>query len=322
MGCWNKTCGISNLHINAGDRVYVVVLEEGSHHERCYSTAFWSPVMLPFLSTYNDYGGGEDSHKNIEYILKGLKEQLVEMPLGENQYHDIAVSADKMNEELFFEAVHEGRLKVGGRYGAAESLVDFVMLRTDIVDSICENWERDMYVGDGKGTGGYGNNYVFYKFADLVAGVPEFLDKVEKDLLGVGETDVDNILPPKLRMKYAMRGLSGVYDYKERNLVSIYLQGVDDYRFSRIVRPSDVVIELMADGKREEAEAVLVDILRASFINSFMEQGRKLWMPGGHEGSQSAEHSPYRVLCGAITAVLDAEVAERAEWDAEYAEDE
>lgn len=316
MGCWNKTCGISNLHINAGDQVYVVVLEENNHHDRCYSTAFWRPVMLPFLSEYNDYGGGENSHKNIEYILAGLREQLVEMPLGDNQYHDIAVSADKMNEELFFEAVHEGRLKVGGRYGDVESLVDFVMLRADIVDSICENWQREMYVGDGKGTGGYGNNYVYYKFADIVAGVPEFLDRVAGELLGEGDSPEDQ-LPPKLRLKYAMRGLAGMYDYSDRNLVSIYLGGIDDYRFSRIVRPSDVVVQLMADGNREEAEAVMVDILRGSFINSFMENGRKLWMPGGHEGSQSAEHSPYRVLCGAITAVLDAEAAERAEWEEE-----
>lgn len=316
MGCWNKTCGISNLHINAGDQVYVFVLEENSHHDRCYSTAFWRPVMLPFLSVYDDYGGGEDSHKNIEYILAGLREQLVEMPLGDNEYHDIEVTAEKLDEKLFFEAVHEGRLKVGDRFGGAESLVDFVMMRADIVDSICENWTREQYVGDGKGTGGWGNNYNFYKFEDLVAGVPEFMDKLMDELNGVTE-GADDVLPPVLRLKYAMRGLRGLYSYEEHNLVAEYLGSVDDYRFSRIVRPSDVVVTLAAEGKREEAEAMLVDILRAAFINSFMENGRKLWMPGGHEGSQSAEHSPYRVLCGAITAVLDAEAKERAEWEEE-----
>ncbi len=57
--------------------------------------------MLPFLSEYNDYGGGENSHKNIRYILDGLKQQLVEMPEGENQYHDISVSADRVNRRLW-----------------------------------------------------------------------------------------------------------------------------------------------------------------------------------------------------------------------------
>lgn len=313
MGCWNKTCGLSNLHINAGKQVYVFAIEENPHHDRCYATAFWRPVMLPFLSVYNDYGGGEDSHKNINYILEGLKKTLVEMPQGDNQYHDIPVTADAMDEELFFNAVHEGRLKVKDYYGK-EAQVDFVMFRSDIVDSICESWQRDLYVGDGKGTGGWNNNYVYYKFADIVAAVPKFLDRTEKELFDTSETNPENMLPPELRIKYAMRGLSGMYEYNDRNLVSIYLQGIDDYRFSRIVRPSDVVVRLLADGNRIEAEAVLVDILRASFINSFMESTRKQWMPAGHEGSQNQEHKPYRVLCSAITAVLD---AEKAEWEEE-----
>lgn len=319
MGCWNKTCGLSNLHITAGNQVYVFALEQNPHHDRCYSTAFWRPVMLPFLSVYNDYGGGEDSHKNIDYVLAGLKRNLVEMPQGENEYHDIPVTAEAMNEELFFEAVHEGRLKVADRPFGGERLVDFVMFRADIVDDICENWQRDMYVGDGKGTGGWGNNYVFYKFADIVSAVPEFLDRVEKELMGTTGDEVEDSLPPDLRLKYAMRGLAGMYKWEERNLVSMYLQGIDDYRFSRIVRPSDSVVRLLAAGDRLEAQALLVDILRASFINSFMEMTRKQWMPGGHEGSQSNEPEGYRVLCSAITTALD---REKAEWDAENLSDE
>lgn len=317
MGCWNKTCGLSNLHITSGTRVYTFVLEQNPHHDRCYSTAFWRPVMIPFLTTYNDYGGGENSHKNIEYILQGLREQLVEMPLGDNEYHDIEITAEKLDEELFFEAVHEGRLKVGDRFGGSDSLVDFVMMRTDIVDSICENWVREQYVGDGEGTGGWGNNYNFYKFEDLVVGVPEFIDKLMGELNDTSENDVDSNLPTELRLKYALFGLSGLYDYDDHNLVSSYLRGIDDYRFSRIVRPSDEVVKLAASGHREEAEALLVDILRATFINAFMEQSRKLWIPGCHEGSQSAEHSPYRVLCAAITTVLDDEVKEGTEWEEE-----
>lgn len=313
MGCWNKTCGISNLHIRAGEQTYVFVLEQNKHHDRCYSTAFWKPVMLPFLSEYNDYGAGENSHKNINYILEGLKERLVEMPQGENECHDIPVSADKLNEELFFEAVHEDRLRIADLYGN-EIPVDFVMLRADIVDDICENWQRDMYVGRGKGTGGYGNNYIFYKFADIVAAVPEFLDKMEKELLGPADNELENMLPPELRVRYVTRGLGGLYEYNERNLVSIYLSSIDDYNYSRIVRPTDVVIKLFAEGNREEAQAVLVDILRASFIDSFMNSVRKTWMPGGHEGSQSQEHKPYRVLSNAINLVLD---REKAEWEEE-----
>lgn len=312
MGCWNKTCGLSNLHIYAGDPVYVFLLEQNPHHDRCYSTAFWAPVMLPFLSEYDDYGGGENSSPAINYILEGLKEQLVEMPLGKNEYHDIAVNKDILDEKLMFEAVHEGRLKIHDRAFGGERLVDFVMFRKDIVDHITETLVCDMYVGEGKGTGGWGNNYIYYKFADVVAKVPEFIDKVEKELLSTDGPE--GSLPPELRLKYAMRGLAGMYDFKERNLVATYLGGLDDYRFSRILRPSDAVVRLLADGKREEAEAMLIDILRASFINSFMESTRKSWMPGGHEGSQASESKGYRVLCSAVTAALD---REKADWEEE-----
>lgn len=314
MGCWNKTCGLSNLHIYSGSEVYVFVLEENPHHDRCYATAFWRPLLLPFTSIYNDYGGGEDSSKALDFILEGLKENLVEMPLGDNEYHDIAVNKEILNEELFFEAVHEGRLKVHDRAFSGERLVDFVMLRKDVVDHICETWVRDLYVGKGKGTGGWGNNYIYYKFADIIADIPRFLDVVEKEVLN--PTGIDAEVPPELRLKYAMRGLAGLcMDLEdERNLVAMYLSGANDVRYSRIVRPSDAVVKMLAEGKRAEAEEMLKDIVLAAFINAFMENTRKQWMPGGHEGSQQAEHKPYRVLCSAITAVLD---KEKAEWEAE-----
>ena len=144
------------------------------------------------------------------------------------------------------------------------------------------------------------------------------MDKMPKELLEPSKDENENSLPPTLRFKYSMQGLAGVYDYKDRNLVSIYLSGINNYQFSQILRPGDVVLQLMADGNREEAQAVLVDILRASFINSFMEFTRKQWMPAGHEGSQTQEHMPYRVLCDAINSVLN---KKQAEWEEENDED-
>lgn len=314
MGSWNKTCGISNLHIHAGTPVYAFVIEENPHHDRCYSTAFWRPLMLPFASVYNDYGGGEDNNETLQFIINGLKNELVEMPLGENQCHDIAVSADAMTEDLFFEAIHEGRLFVKDRAFGGERKVDLVMMRKDVVDHICENWQCEVYVGSGKGTSGYGNNYVRYKFADVLALIPEFTAKVRTELLDTPADDRDALLPPELRMKYAFRGLNGLYAYEDRNLISIYLSGIDDYRFSRIVRPTDLVVQLLGQGDDAKATEIIKDVLLASFINSFMDLSRKLWIPAGHEGSQSDEHSPYRVLISAMENVLD---KEKARWEEE-----
>lgn len=327
MGCWNKTCGLSNLHIRAGEQVYVFpIVQNPDSTDRCYATAFWSPVMIPFLSTYNDYGGGEDSHANIEYTLKGLREQMVEMDLGDNEYHDIEVKADKLDEELFFNAVHESRLFVKDRSFGGKRMVDFVMIKASVVDHICENLVLEQYVGDGKGTHGYENNYINYTWDTIVADSKEVLSRMFGIL--TGETDNPEIkeltdgLPPKLMLKYGMRNLDSLFDWKHPNKAAMYLRGINDYRMSRLVRPLDEVDTLITDDKMDEAHALLVDILRGMFIHSFMESSRRNWMPMGHEGSQAQEHTQYRVLCGAIAAVLDAEVAEQAEWDEEYADEE
>lgn len=289
MGSWNKTCGLSNLHITAGTPVYVFMLEQNDvATDRCYSTAFWRPTLLPFLSQYNDYGGGENSHKNINYILDGLKSKLVEMDIGENQYHDIAVKADEMNEELLFEAVHEGRLKV--RCGRDVVQVDFTMIRKDVVDRICNNWVQTIYVGDGNGTIGYGRNYIEHKFSDVLDAVPGFVEEL-----------------------MAISTPFGVYDKLDRpdykHPLSRYL-GRSDYRFGTIVRLHELIQSLVDAGQREHVESTLRDYLLGSFINAFMDECRKVWIPGCHEGSQSMEHTPYRVLNNAISEVLDAEEAE------------
>ncbi|KAI9549452.1 hypothetical protein GHT06_001852 [Daphnia sinensis] len=176
MGCWSKTCGLSNLHITAGTPVYVFVLEDSRAGDHCYSTNLFKPLLLPFESEYNDYGGGENSSGvAFELIMDGIKSRLVEVPLGENKYHDIAITKEKFDEELFFEAVHEDRLSISS-YGSTDPTnLQFVMFRKDVVDDILENRVIEKYVGDGKGTCGYGNNYISYKFADVVADVKSLL---------------------------------------------------------------------------------------------------------------------------------------------------
>ena len=102
MGSWNKTCGLTGLHIIAGSQTYVFLLKENTiKNDRCYSTALWSPLLLPFTAEYDDYGGGENSSDLLQYILDGIKTQVVEMELGENECHGIAVKRDALAESLF-----------------------------------------------------------------------------------------------------------------------------------------------------------------------------------------------------------------------------
>lgn len=302
MGCWNKTCGLSNLFINSGTPVYVFVLERNQKIDSlCYSTPFYSPLLLPFNSEYDDYGGGEsNSGPALPVIMNAIKDQLVEFDLGENEYHDIAVKRADFDDELFFKAIHEDRLKVKRHPAGVPTDLNFVMFRKDIVDNILDNWIREEYVGDGKGNTGYNNNYIMVTFRDIIADLPEYLDLLEEK---INESD-DGAL--SLRF---FGGLAELFKYGEPNKVGKWMRG-DGYRYSKVLRMDDVIIELMQEGKRKEAQDLLIENLKARYIDGFMHATRRVWLPGAHEGSQDQEHHGYRVMNAAIAEVLDKQKAQ------------
>lgn len=86
MGCWNKTCALSNLPIFARERTYVFVLEESSSYRRSKAidpNYLYDLVLIPFESTYDDYGAGENSSGiALPIILDSLKRCLIEKEQG------------------------------------------------------------------------------------------------------------------------------------------------------------------------------------------------------------------------------------------------
>jgi hypothetical protein len=80
-----------------------------------------------------------------------------------------------------------------------------------------------------------------------------------------------------------------------------------------------MLIAMLDEGKRAEAELFIVDYLTGVYLDHFLEVTRKHWMPGGHEGSQSNEHVPYEILIGAMNSALASEKEEYND-DSEVAE--
>ena len=310
MGSWYKTCGVSSLHIVNGDEVMVFALEKNTdQNDRCYSTAFWAPVMLPFYSKYADYGGGcEDTGPALPFVLSGIKAAMIEQELGENEYHDIEVKRADFDIELFYEAVHENRL-FSKDYQDREMMIDFVMIRKDIADDILENFHREEYVGEG-GDCGWDNHYKKVTFAKILEDLPEYIAEFTSSLKVDGNTEDEELQQALTSIKF-VRGLK-VMGYKSKNLVNQWVSG-DDFRYSSLVRPQEALIELFTAGKVEEAKELLIDHLKARYIDCFMEVTRKNWGPGGHEGSQANEHHSYRVLAEATLRAIARERAENEE---------
>lgn len=296
MGCWSKTCGLSNLHITAGTEVYVFVLERNKTYNHCYSTSLFKPLLLPFESVYDDYGGGEDSSGiALPFVMAGLKDRLVEMALGKNKYHDIAVTKEGFTDKMFFEACHEDRMFVQSRYDKEKTAVYFTMMRKDIVDQILENRVLHNYVGSSKGTTGWGNSYIEYKFSDVVSSIRPLLNRLKED------TEVEQGFI-----------MDRIHAYCDEYLAAIWLTD-SGHRHSSIVDMKSLIgraIEIDTVDAINKIDLLIAEYLKGIFIEEFMTSARKTWVPGGHEGSQSDSGDALRLLAQATISVLDKEKSE------------
>lgn len=316
MGCWNKTCALSGLHIKVGDDTYVFVLEQQEEFDKCYSTGLYAPVLLPFESKYNDYGGGEQSTgAGFNAIMEAIEKNLVEVEQGSNQYHDIAIKREDFDEDLFFEGVHEGRLAISNPWRPDGVPLSFAMIRKDVLDNILENRVMEKFVGGGKGNGGWDNNYIIYKFKDIVADIPAFLQSIKNPEDNLPE-EFDSITDPEQRKRIAAilnrdRGWADVGDATP-NLVKYWMPR-DSYRYSRLVDVKAVVSDLLIEGHDDEAADVVEQYLKGLVIDGFMHDVRRLWTPGGFEGSQSQDLDAYEILLSAMSSAIKAEKAEYEE---------
>lgn len=132
MGCFSMQCAISGLPIHAGDDIRYLLLQE-SHNERshCYISSQWTPFVFPIKAKYNDYGSIEDYKEDFQVKLwqQVLAECVVEKPVGENKYHDLAISKDMSFVDLL-RAIWEERVEVKTPWG--DRALAQAMIREDV----------------------------------------------------------------------------------------------------------------------------------------------------------------------------------------------
>jgi len=303
MGCWNKTCGVSNLHIYGGDPVYVFILQGNTvGKDHCYSNHFYDVVMVPFHSFYDSYGSGENSSGiGLEVIIKNLKEKLIEKEVGENQYHDIAVKREEFDVDMLFESMREGRLEIPNRYagyvGNPKSIpVDFVMMRKDVVDKIIEEYDLEEY-----------NNgeYVHYKFTTVLDGVDDLVQAIQ-----------DKLNEPHFSPYYFDGHTFSIVGLNYENRVKHWIKFWSGFEFKSFVDPFTELVSLVKENRIEDAKQFAIDALKGAFMIKFMEMTRRSWIPQCGEGSQNIELAGHKLLAQTI---LD--IAAKEEKEAEELED-
>lgn len=299
MGCWNKTCALSNLHIHAGDPVYVFILENTPETSHCYSTHFYSPILIPFYSEYDDYGTGENSSGvGLQVIIDSIKEKLIEKEVGENQYHDIAVKKENFGEDLLFESMRENRLEVNiNRLFSRTTNLQFVMMRADIVDGILSKYKPEVFRR-------YDSRYNRDEDSlnDLIGEIDSAIEIIQKELKSIEGLELDFMV---LSYSYA-----STYEHilqKNNNKLATWIRWFDNTSFGRTVNPIKVLLTFIQNDQIDEAREFFIDMLKGCFIASFIERTRRSWIPQSGEGSQDTELKNHKLLAQTVLAAIEVE---------------
>lgn len=127
MGCWNATCGISNLAITYGsDVVCIPILLENSRNEvagQCYIDDMYSPFCLPIFGKYNDYGAMENIilDETAKSTLRIFNEMLIDgcisVRAGDHEkevpvFDDLEHVIDTIERGRVFVKVYNGKAKL------------------------------------------------------------------------------------------------------------------------------------------------------------------------------------------------------------------
>lgn len=107
MGCWNGTCGISNLPIMAGDRIVLFVCKRNKNMSNVttvyYSDDMSKPIYLPIRGEYNDYGSIENiDNSNVNKILVDVINKQYELDLKDVKETIDYIERDNIDDLFLF----------------------------------------------------------------------------------------------------------------------------------------------------------------------------------------------------------------------------
>ncbi len=354
MGCWNETCGITQMSICGGDKIRMFLIVEAQHWDEggalYHSTDLWKPFGLPLKGTYDEYGRIENIEEDAlsDLLLQSLKEIIVEVP---NRMGDI-FKREELTWETAIDFLTDEGLKVTDPHHISligKKLDDLLAQMKEKFPDLPENgWssERSDLAKQQKKTvkedPGVVRMYhmmvhediyqalVKYKVpatrfsswsdgnlrAELEVGAQQYIAQVQSDIAATaGMTDVD-ILDRKFRQMSRRWETHNRFISATNHLTGNY--GSGEY----LRKYLDFVETRIKDGAT--ADDTQIKNLTDQFIdfvcfNQAMTFLRKMWQPQCGKGGQDREYTIHKYLGEAITEFSAKKIKE---WDEEYGEDE
>ncbi len=153
MGCWNKTCGLTNLPIYHGDKVVTFLIVESPYQDSmCYNNALWQLIPLPIYGEYNDYGWmDEDDGQEwkLEVFQKWAEGRLVrdkpyEKDSGYVRYPDLKDSPFESFKALG-DSMHGQVFSFHYRPAQKNCRIQHFMVHADTFEEMSKEFHTDSY---------------------------------------------------------------------------------------------------------------------------------------------------------------------------------
>lgn len=144
MGCFNGTCGVSNLPIFAGDDIVLIpLIKTTDRHEynTCYPCDNFSPLGFVIFGQYDDYGGIENAKttninvkflRSLQFATKNKDGDYKVIDTSDNVSFDDFLSNIICTSDSIFVKTPMGK---DGKYYA----VDFMMVHKELYHLMIEN---------------------------------------------------------------------------------------------------------------------------------------------------------------------------------------
>lgn len=285
MGSFYGTCGVTQLPILDGDEVVVFLLIDNqfpdelkyelSNNGHCHSNTFWTPFSLQLTGYYNDYSQFiVNNDWNKQTVIDRLQEFAVELPVGKNEMHDIAVTKEQLKSWKFVQkAIIKDRL-----------FVDAFQKRRSIGVMAVHKKVFDRLVN---GVSMYAEGPSIER---LISDADVYISECEKHLKDLPDDAPDedfDFITRSTRFKPSRNSFASFYyyNYTENNFGSI--PSAHSYYKTELMK------KLKAG---EDINDMIDDMCAFAVFANRMEVLRKTWMPQSGLGSQCQEHDLHKLV--------------------------
>jgi hypothetical protein len=302
MGCFNETCAISNVHIGYGDDVAVILLQadDRSYESYCYPNAYYDIAPLMFYGKYNDYGSVEDilETTSLGILLEHIKEDLVEVPQGENTAHDVPVVRKDFNMEMLLEACWENRMLVGKSSFSSKGMpLRYAYIHKTVLDAILTEYTADGYGRDVKGN----FRHYTYTFATVQKDIPEYVRRLRAKLIEMSKADKSDFA---MFRTISREDFDLFAESKLINFAAKFMSFARGDGASRVIfSPTEFLCEHGLNLTEDDTIEFITELLKVRWINHFMHASNKVWIKPMSAG-QDRDWRPFELLNKAVAKVI------------------